>query len=245
MASENSGTSAGPAMIKMRQPIHQDHRNLGAASSRCPNWFRPLMRMPARTRTGILGVLTMIAIGVHAQANAPPPRTFYLSRPALVAARANLTRGDTQLKPALTGLLADAEQAMKLKPASVMDKPLTAASGDKHDYFSYGPYWWPDPAKPGGLPYIRRDGERNPASLKDTDDAAFSCLGPSIETLGLAYWFTGEERYALKAAQLVRVWFLDPATRMNPNFQHAQAIPGVTDGRGHWHHRGSQACRRQ
>ena len=136
------------------------------------------------------------------------------------------------LQPAFAKLREDAEAALKLKPASVMDKPLTAVSGDKHDYFSYGPYWWPDPAKADGLPYIRRDGQRNPAALENTDDAAFSLLGPAIETLGLAYWFTSDERYARKAGLLVRVWFLDPATRMNPNFQHAQAIPGITDGRG-------------
>jgi hypothetical protein len=111
-----------------------------------------------------------------------------------------------------------------------MDKPMTAASGDKHDYFSYGPYWWPDPAKPDGLPYIRRDGEHNPAA-DDTDDTRLSQLGPAVETLGLAYWFSGDERYAQKAAKLARVWFLDPATRMNPNFEHAQAIPGLSDGR--------------
>ena len=30
-----------------------------------------------------------------------------------------------------------------------------------NDYFSEGPYWWPDPNNPAG-PYIRRDGEQNP-----------------------------------------------------------------------------------
>jgi hypothetical protein len=160
------------------------------------------------------------------------PRTFLLSGPALLAASSSLRGGDPELRPALRKLLAEADEALRLKPVSVMDKPRAAASGDKHDYFSYGPYWWPDPTKPDGLPYIRRDGERNPASLENTDDAAFSILGPAVETLGLAYWFSGDERHARQAATLVRVWFLDAATRMNPNFQHAQAIPGISDGRG-------------
>jgi hypothetical protein len=154
------------------------------------------------------------------------------SAKSLETARERLARGNSDLQGAFKQLRADADAALELKATSVMDKSRPAASGDKHDYFSYGPYWWPDPAKPDGLPYVRRDGESNPAAFENTDDRAFSRLGNAVETLGLAYWFTGEERYAQKAAWLVRIWFLDPATRMNPNFQYAQAIPGITVGRG-------------
>jgi hypothetical protein len=72
----------------------------------------------------------------------------------------------------------------------------------------------------------------NPASRDRSDYKAFVQVSTAIETLGLAYWFTRDERYARQAARLARVWFLDPATRMNPHLQHAQAIPGLTDGRG-------------
>src|SRR5262249_9744192 len=44
-------------------------------------------------------------------------------------------------------------------------------------------------------------------------------------------YFTGEERYAERAALLIRVWFLDAETRMNPHFRYAQAVPGHNDGR--------------
>lgn len=162
----------------------------------------------------------------------PAPTVFVLDAQSLVRTRERLIQGDASLRVAAARLMRDAERVLELKPPSVMDKPLTPASGDKHDYFSYGPYWWPDPEKPGGLPYIRRDGEVNPESDSGTDDIAFGRLCDAVETLGLAYWFSGEERFAAKAAVLTRVWFLDPATRMNPNFQHAQAIPGITPGRG-------------
>jgi len=113
-----------------------------------------------------------------------------------------------------------------------MDKPRASSSGDRHDYFSYGPYWWPDPTKPDGLPYVRRDGEMNPDSRKGTDNRAFVRTCDAIETLSLAYFFTQHAPYAEQAARLARIWFLDSATRMNPNLDHAQAIPGINDGRG-------------
>ncbi len=97
---------------------------------------------------------------------------------------------------------------------------------------SIGPYWWPDPAKPDGLPYIRRDGEVNPErqAIKDVD--YLKNLNADVSVLGLAYYLTGEEKYARHAADLLRVWFLNKETRMNPNLNYGQAIPGKTEGRG-------------
>jgi hypothetical protein len=160
------------------------------------------------------------------------PRVFSFSAQNLLALRTRLDRGDASLQPALAALRAAADRELTAKPPSVMNKRLTAASGDPHDYFSFGPYWWPDPVKPGGLPYLRRDGEINPETRKGMDDHFFGSTISAIETLALAYWFTGDERYAVKAGQFTRTWFLDAATRMNPNLEHAQAIPGVNNGRG-------------
>ena len=134
--------------------------------------------------------------------------------------------------PVFSQHIKDAEVALKEGPFSVTDKEKLPPSGDKNDYASYSRYWWPDPNQADGLPYIRRDGETNPASqsLKESDRQRIGALGENTEILGLAYYLTGDEKYAKKAAELIHVWFLEEATRMNPNVNHAQCRPGHNDG---------------
>jgi hypothetical protein len=137
------------------------------------------------------------------------------------------------LKPAFDHLVSDADRALRSTPHSVMEKRLVPPSGDKHDYMSIAPYFWPDPAKPDGLPYIRKDGQVNPQrGNADTDAKALGQMSGNVQTLALAFYFTGNEQYATHAAKLLRVWFIDAGTRMNPNLNFAQAIPGRSAGRG-------------
>lgn len=129
-------------------------------------------------------------------------------------------------------VIENADIFLSAKPESVMDKALTPVSNSKHDYMSIGPYWWPDATKPDGLPYIRKDGERNPTIKKVSDHAFLNNLENRCRFLSLAYYFTGDEKYAAKAHELLSVWFLNTNTKMNPNFNYAQAIPGINNGRG-------------
>jgi hypothetical protein len=133
---------------------------------------------------------------------------------------------------ARAALLREAERALTAGPFSVMDKRRVPPSGDKHDFLTLAPYWWPDPAKPDGLPYVRRDGEVNPESKRDTDDVPFGQMTDAVKTLADAFRETRDERFASRAAFLLRVWFLDASTRMNPNLDYGQGVPGRNTGRG-------------
>jgi hypothetical protein len=157
------------------------------------------------------------------------PLKLDLSR--LEANRLRLASGDSRLRPALDKLLARAERLLAYRPVSVMQKLDLPPSGDRHDYMSLAPYWWPDTTKPGGIPYLRRDGEVNPEVKNYPDKERLPVLCANAWTLGLAYHYSGKEAYARHAATLVRTWFLDTATRMNPHLRYGQAVKGVTQGR--------------
>ena len=160
------------------------------------------------------------------------PRVFLIDGRKLAETKRRVQSGDQSFAAALAKLQTDARRAMQQKPFSVVTKTVTPPSGDKHDYTSQAPYFWPNPDKSDGLQYVRRDGERNPELDKITDHLALDQMEVAVRALSLAYYFKDDEECAAKATQLLRAWFLDPATRMNPNLEYAQFIPGVNTGRG-------------
>jgi hypothetical protein len=144
--------------------------------------------------------------------------------------KSDLKNGESEFLPAFNQLLKEADEALAGGVYSVTFKDMVPPSGSKNDYMSMGPYWWPDPEKPNGLPYIRRDGEVNPERDR-LDSAQKSKMTNAVRNLSLAWFFSGKEDYAEKAAELLRVWFLDPETLMNPHLNYGQSIPGRTEGR--------------
>jgi len=163
---------------------------------------------------------------------AEPPGLFNLNPADLHDAKKRLDANDAALLPALSRLKRDAERALGTGPFAVTHKYLTPPSGDKHDYMSLAPYWWPNPNTANGLPYVRRDGEVNPEREQTSDRKRFGDLVQTVKTLALGYFFTGREGYAVHGAKLVRAWFIDEATKMNPHLRYAQAVPGQNQGRG-------------
>ncbi|MFJ4277047.1 alginate lyase family protein [Streptomyces massasporeus] len=163
------------------------------------------------------------------------PRTTVLDGTRLQRTKVRLEHGDPQLRRALGALRARADRWLDQGPWTVVDKPRPAPGGDVHDYLSQAPYWWPTkaptPDNPWGCPYVQRDGERNPEVDSGTDRQDVEKTFDSVYDLSLAWYYTGEKRYAVKAGQVLRTWFLDPSTRMNPNLNHAQFIPCTYDGR--------------
>jgi hypothetical protein len=158
------------------------------------------------------------------------PRTFARDAAVLAEQRRKVVASPAEFGPALTVLRLNAEKALRQGPWSVTDKTQLPPSGDKQDYMSIGPYWWPDPSSPDGLPYVRRDGETNPERY-DYDNVRLKSMVHAVEALADAWYFTEDSRYAEHAALLLRTWFLDPATRMNPHLRYAQAIKGISEGR--------------
>jgi hypothetical protein len=127
-------------------------------------------------------------------------------------------------------LLKTADSLLRIEPVTITSVASPNPFGDKHDYYSEGPYWWPNPEDPEG-PYIRRDGERNPARFiahhKILDD-----MRDAVTILTAAYRLSMEEKYALHVVKHLQAWFVAPETRMNPSLLYAQAIKGVSIGRG-------------
>jgi hypothetical protein len=127
-------------------------------------------------------------------------------------------------------VLKAADRYLTEQPVTITASGSPRSAGNRHDFFSEGDYWWPDPKNPEG-PYIQRDGETNPDNFVEHRRAMIR-LSLIVPALAAAYKITKQRKYADHAARHLRAWFVDEETCMNPNLQYAQAIKGRFTGRG-------------
>jgi len=129
-------------------------------------------------------------------------------------------------------IVKEADKRVGKPVITITENENLQASKDRHDYFSIGRYFWPDPSKPDGLPWINRDGETNPDAVKESDEKKLSEMIHTVEYLSLAYHLTGEEKYGAETVRFLRGFFLDAETKMNPHLNYGQSVPGKATGRG-------------
>ncbi len=132
----------------------------------------------------------------------------------------------------MAALAAQSPAALKAPITTVMDKKIAPPGGDSHDYVSFARYYWPDPAKPDGLPYVSRDGQHNHEQVARGDRLRLWDFCETVEKLAASWHVNRDEAAAHRAGEWLRAWFVTPATRMNPHLEYAQVRLGHKGNRG-------------
>jgi hypothetical protein len=188
----------------------------GPPNSRCPGSIFQKRRsrrslLARKFATSGLALLLLLAStnsvnAIEKKADSARTRLLFLDRADLDRTKQRTRNGDPAVMPALTKLRSDADRALASPNYSVTQKTLLPPSGNKHDYMSLAPYWWPNPNTRNGLPYIRRDGELNPERDQMSDRKSLDNMIQTVKTLGIAYFFFENETYARRAAEVLRIW---------------------------------------
>ena len=127
-------------------------------------------------------------------------------------------------------IIAEANRNLTEKPVTVTRFQSERSAGGRHDFFSEGDYWWPDPANPSG-PYIQKDGLTNPDNFTAHRKAMIR-FSQIVANQTSAFLISGRSDYAKQAIQHIRAWMVDTTTMMSPHLLYAQAIKGKVTGRG-------------
>lgn len=193
--------------------------------------YRTLMRRP------FIRWAPSVDCGAIQRSVKPDALTVYCPE-AIARASQDLTAGSGLLFTVARTILALADEALTRGPFSVTDKTSLPVSHDPHDYWHPAPYFWPNPKKKDGIPYIERDGQRVPGTRlyepesERYDRSRIQRLFDDSALLALAWKISGDTRYAKHAAGHLVHWFISPASRMNPHLEYAQII--LTSKKGKW-----------
>ena len=183
----------------------------------------------------ILTLLITLLSSKAAPALAPSeqkPSFVFINYPLLLEVKQSVIDKEPKHISKFKEITRAADKALKGGTLSVTHKTGKPPSGDKHDYLSQSPYWWPDPKKRNGLPFIRKDGKVYPKSRGEhVDVTRKSSLFKRLQALGVASFLSNDPKYQIMAVSLLETWFVNPETRMNPHLNYAQGTPGRSDGR--------------
>jgi hypothetical protein len=139
---------------------------------------------------------------------------------------------DLSTVPSPATIAAEVPKTLGRRIVTIIEKPGPSPVGDPHEYVSYGRYWWPDPGKPGGLPFVQRDGHSNEAQVRQGDAERLDHMAEAVTVLSLGWSELRREDCALRAGDWLRAWFVTPATRMRPDLDYAQVHLGHAQNRG-------------
>jgi hypothetical protein len=128
-------------------------------------------------------------------------------------------------------ILREAAHWLPEVPETITAYPSPKSPGGLHDFFSEADYFWPNPKNPNGR-YINRDGQSNPANFQ-LHRRAMIRLSLAVPALTAGYLLTRRKDYAHAAAAHLSAWFVNPATRMNPNLNYSQGYHGGPSGRSY------------
>lgn len=107
-------------------------------------------------------------------------------------------------------ILTGAAIALKAPVAPITEFPALHTPGTAHDFYS-------------------EFQEGTPGAFTAHREAAYT-LGVTVAALAAAFTSTSEPKYAARAAEHLRAWFIAPATRMNPTLQLAGRGPKASTG---------------
>ncbi len=175
-------------------------------------------------------LLSLMSVANGHRTDSIPTNLVMFNYSDLVAVRDSIQAGGGHYSASYKRLFARANTLLNKVPESVISGDLPP-SGDPHDFYAIGKFAWPNPNTPDSLPWIRKDGDHNEQAFGPRYDLTrLQQTTDDVNTLCLAWFFSQDEQYASKAKDLLHTWFIDTASRMNPNMNYASALPGVYDG---------------
>jgi Alginate lyase len=110
-------------------------------------------------------------------------------------------------------ILAAAQRYLTVAPTPIPSLVCPRSPGSGHDYYSEAE---------GGA-----EGGKAPAEAFTAHRDAVLGLGLQVGALAAGQLITGDARFGEHAALLLRVWFVDAATRMSPRMDYGQVVIGA------------------